>query len=146
MLFSKKRLSSRNSVESLRTYGGFPWQPRSDFYYVAVNAAAIILASLIASLAAGPVGLCMYLYGAALMAANAASHLRATRQAKRYCPGSITGGLLLIPLLMISVWYFPRSGKLDWPWTILSAGAGAAVGWLLFGVDLRRRVRGWNLA
>jgi hypothetical protein len=80
----------------------------------------------------------MYLYSAGLMAGNAASHLRASIQTRSYCPGSVTGGALLIPLFVISLWHFLRARNANPSAAIVWACAGVVVALLLFGVDIRK--------
>jgi len=118
-----------------------PRKLRSDFYYFAVNAAAIAGAVLIALIARRAVGLAVYLYSVALMAGNAASHLRGTIREKHYCPGTISGCLLLLPLLFVSCWYLLSASKLDPLWAIACVAVGVSVGFFVFAVDVRGRSR-----
>ena len=115
-----------------------PRKPRSDFYYFIVNAAAIVGAVVIALKASGPVGFCVYLNSIAIMGGNAASHIRGTFQKKQYCPGSLSGACLLLPLLVISYWYFLGTGKVNLPSAIICFCLGFIVGFYVFGVDIRR--------
>jgi hypothetical protein len=107
-------------------------------YYIAVNAAAIAGAVIIALTATEIVGFRVYLYSVGIMAGNAASHLRGMIQAKQYCPGSVSGGLLFIPLLAAGYWYLPGQGMVDWPSAILCSCIGAAIGFYVFSVDIRK--------
>lgn len=118
-----------------------PRRLMSNRYYVIINAVAIIATVIIALVARGIVGYMMYLYAVALMVGNAATHIRGTLQTKRYCPGSVTGGLLFLPLLLISCSYFVWSGALGWPLAVLWTTAGLGVGAYLFGVDIRKADR-----
>jgi hypothetical protein len=115
-----------------------PRRLKSDRYYVAVNAAAIVGAAIIALTAAGMLGFRMYLYSVGIMAGNAASHLRGMIQAKQYCPGVVSGCLLLIPLLAAGYWYLPGRGRVDWPSAILCSCIGLAIGFYVFCVDIRK--------
>lgn len=114
-----------------------PGRLRSTRYYYLINAAAIVGSIAIALLAGGPAGYWLYLYSVALMAGNAVSHLRAALQQKRYCPGSVTGGLLLIPLLLLSSWQFIAKAVVGWPFAALGIGMGVFVGFFVFPVDAR---------
>jgi hypothetical protein len=117
-----------------------PKKPKSNRYYFAVNAVGIGATCIIALTANDfPGGLRVYLYFAALMAGNALSHIRGTIQARRYCPGAVSGGLLLLPLFAISCWYFVRTGRLDLVWAAVSVAVGAFIGFYVCGVDLRKR-------
>ena len=115
-----------------------PRKPRSDFYYFLVNAAAIVGAATIALKASGPISFCVYLNSIAIMGGNAASHIRATFQMRQYCPGSVSGGLLLLPLLAVSNWYFVDTSKVNLPSAVICLCLGFIVGFYVFGVDIRR--------
>ena len=110
---------------------------RSSRYYFVINAAAIVGSVAIALLAKDPVGFWLYLYSVALLAGNAISHLRAALQEKKYCPGSVTGGLLLIPLSLLSSWQFIANAIVAWPFATLGIGMGLFVGFYVFPVDAR---------
>lgn len=106
-------------------------------YYVVLNGAAIIGSIANALLAKDSVGYWLYLYTVALLAGNAVSHLRAAFQQKKYCPGSVTGGLLLIPLLLLSSWQFITKVVIGWPFAVLGIGMGLLAGFYVFPVDAR---------
>jgi len=107
-------------------------------YYVVLNGAAILGSVAIALLAKSVVGYWVYLYTVALLAGNAASHLRAAVRQKKYCPGSVTGALLLIPLFLFSSWQLITKAVVGWPFAILGIGMGLFVGFYVFAVDVRR--------
>jgi hypothetical protein len=115
-----------------------PRKPKSDFYYFVVNAAAIAAAIIIASKASDIVGVRIYLYFVAAMAGNAASHIRGTIQKKQYCPGTVSSGLLLLPLFVISFWYFLGVGKVDLPSALVCSCVGFVLGFCVFGMDIRK--------
>jgi len=119
-----------------------PRKPKSDFYYFVVNAAAIAAAFIIALKASGISGNRIYLYFVAAMAGNAASHIRGTIQNRQYCPGTISSGLLLLPLFVISFWYLLGVGKVDLPSAIVCSCVGFVLGFYLFGMDIRKGDRG----
>ena len=115
-----------------------PRKLRNNFYYFIVNAAAIIGATILALTASGILGFCIYLNSVAIMAGNAASHLCAALQKRRYCPGSISGCLFLLPLCVTSNWYFLRERKVNLPSTVICLFAGAAVGFYVFGLHFKK--------
>jgi hypothetical protein len=115
-----------------------PGRPKNNFYYFIVNAAAIVATFILASRVSGVTGIRIYLGFVAVMAANAASHIRGTIQAKKYCPGTVSGGLLLIPLFLISWWYFLDAGTLDLANAILDLGIGVFLGFYVMGMDIRK--------
>jgi uncharacterized protein with HXXEE motif len=123
-------------IQWIRTYR--PRKPRSDLYYVVVNAAAIVGAIIVAVTATGILGYRIYLNSVALMAGNAASHIRGTIQKNRYCPGTASSALALIPLCIISYWYFLSTGRVDFASAVVCFCAGIVVGFFVFGVDIRR--------
>jgi hypothetical protein len=110
---------------------------KSAAYYVFVNAAAILAAVAIALLARGRVGYWLYLYSVALMGGNSVSHLSAAFRQGKYCPGSVSGGVLLIPLLILSAWVFVTQSIVALPLMILAIAMGLIVGFYLFAVDVR---------
>ncbi len=114
-----------------------PRKARSDFYYFIINAAAIVGATILAWRASGTLGFCIYLNSVAIMAGNAASHMLVTFQRKQYCPGSISGGLLLVPLCMASNWYFLREHKVNLPSAVICLCLGAFVGFYVFGLHFK---------
>ncbi len=106
-------------------------------YYVLINSAAILGSIAIALFAKDSVGYWLYLYSVSLLAGNAVSHLRAALQQKKYCPGSVTGGLFLIPLSLLSSWQFIANAIVAWPFATLGVGMGLVVGFYVFPVDAR---------
>jgi hypothetical protein len=115
-----------------------PRRPKSNFYYLMVNATAIAGAVIIALTASDILGFRIYLYCVALMGGNAVSHLCGTVQAKQYCPGTYSGAFLLLPLLVISSWYLLREGKVDFTSAIICVGLGTFIGFYVFGLDIRK--------
>jgi hypothetical protein len=111
-------------------------QPKSEFYYFIVNAVGIVAATLIALMATDILGYRMCLYAVAFIGGNAATHIRGTIQKKRYCPGTVSSALLLLPLCGISHWYFVSTGKVDLASAIICMGAGMVMGTCVFGVDV----------
>jgi len=132
-------------IEEFAFPGGFAqWIDRynhrrlkSTGYYVVINGVAILGSIAIALLARSAVVYWLYLYSVALMAGNAASHLRASLRQKKYCPGSVTGGLLLVPLLLLSSWQWIASALVAWPFAVLGIAMGLFVGFYVLAVDVR---------
>jgi hypothetical protein len=120
-----------------------PRKAKSSLYYFLVNAAGILAAIIIALTASGIYGYRLYLYCAALMGGNAATHLRGTFQAKKYCPGTVSSGLLLLPLCLVSHWYFVHTANVDPFSALVTFCAGLFVGGYVVGVDVEatRRTR-----
>jgi hypothetical protein len=118
-----------------------PSKPKSDFWYVFVNAVAIVAAFKIAWKAPDTLAFRVYLFIAAIMAGNAASHIRGAIQMKQYCPGVVTGGLLLLPLSVIGYWYLLGTGKVDLPSAIICFCIGIFFGFYVFGVDIKEKDR-----
>jgi hypothetical protein len=118
-----------------------PRKPKSDFWYFFVNAAGIVGTFYLALNASSDLDLRIYLFLVALMAGNAASHIRGTIQKKQYCPGTVSGVLLLLPLFVISYWYFLDAGKLDLLSAIICICAGIFLGFYVWGMDIRKRDR-----
>ena len=118
-----------------------PRKQKSDFYYFIVNASGIVAVAIIALKASDILGFRLYLYSAAFMGGNAATHIRGTIQKKKYCPGTVTGGLLLLPLCAIAYWYFVSAGKVDLPSALVCICAGVVMGSYVFGVDVRMTKR-----
>src|SRR5207247_7792328 len=122
LLWSLPIALSLHVFEEFALPGGFghwiraysPRKPKNDFYYFMVNASGIAATIIIALKATDTIGFRLYLYSAAIMGGNAATHIRGTIQKKRYCPGTVSGGLLLLPLFIISQWYFVSTGRVDW--------------------------------
>ncbi len=118
-----------------------PKRLKSNFYYFIVNAAAIVVASIIALTANGSLGFRLFLYSVALMGGNGASHIRGAIQKKQYCPGTISACVLLLPLLVVSCWYFLKAGLVGLPRAVVFVGAGAFIGFYVFSVDIRKQDR-----
>ena len=118
-----------------------PRKPKGNMYYVVINALGILYTLLIALSARDALGFSAYVAFAATMATNAVSHIRATIQNNEYCPGVISGTLCFLPLLPISAWYLLATGRLDWLSTVLNVAIGAFLGFVLFGVDVRKADR-----
>ena len=118
-----------------------PRKPKSDFYYFIVNAVGIVGATIIALKASDHSDFCFYLCFVAFMAGNTASHIRGTIQKKQYCPGTASGVLLLLPLFVISYWYFLGTGKVRLPSAIVYICVGIVLGFYVFGMDIRKRDR-----
>jgi len=106
-------------------------------YYVVLNGAAILGAILIAAFARNATGYWLDLYSVALLAGNALTHLRAIAQQRRYCPGGVTGAVLLVPLAIASAWNFVAAGLVAAPLAAVGVVAGLVAGVLLFHVDTR---------
>ena len=122
----------------IRTYR--PRKPKGNWYYVAINAFAIVLAALLAWTARDyPGSLRGYLYFAALVAGNGAAHIRGTLQTRRYCPGIVSGGALLIPIFALNCWHFLAAGTLGLASTLACIAVGAFIGFYVFGVDRRKQ-------
>jgi hypothetical protein len=111
-------------------------KPRSNFYYFIVNAAGILIATVIASTARDTIGFRMFLCSVAFLGGNAASHVRAVLRTKKYCPGVVTGGLLVLPLLCVSEWYFVSTREADLPSAVVCLCSGLVLGYHVFGVHV----------
>ena len=114
-----------------------PKKPKSDLYYFVINAGAII-GTLILALRPSVAGMRIYVCVVAAMAANAVSHIRGTIQKRRYCPGTVSGCLLLLPLFVISYGYLLSTGKFDWLSAVVNVCVGIFLGFYLFGMDIRK--------
>jgi hypothetical protein len=123
----------------IKTYN--PRKLKSNTIYFIENAAGIVAVCIIALKANDILGYRIYLYCVAGMAGNAASHLRGTIQKKQYCPGTVSSVLLLLPLFVISYWYFLGAGKVDLASATVCLGAGTFIGFYIFGVDIREKDR-----
>ncbi|HUI08359.1 MAG TPA: HXXEE domain-containing protein [Verrucomicrobiae bacterium] len=123
-----------------------PEKPKSSFYYFIVNALGLVWAFFIAFKVTGIPTFRIYLYFVAIMGANAASHIRGTIQKKRYCPGTVTGGLLLLPLFIVSYWYSLNTGKVDLPSAIVCICVGFVIGFYVWGMDMRKKNPNYRLA
>src|SRR5208337_2485070 len=108
-------------LRNLVSPGGFrqwiktsnPRQLKSNIIYFSENVVGIVGACIIALKASDILGYRTYLYFVAFMAGNAASHICSTIQKRQYCPGTVSSVLLLLPLFVISFWYFLGAGKVD---------------------------------
>ena len=114
-----------------------PKKAKSDFYYFILNGAALV-GALILALRPGVIGLYIYAGFVAVMAGNAVSHLRGAIQKRRYCPGIVSGGALLLPLFVVSYWYLLGVGKLDWQSVVVNVCVGVFLGFYMFSVDIRK--------
>jgi hypothetical protein len=123
----------------IKTYK--PRKPKTNSYYFIVNAAGIVGAFIIALRASDILGFRIYLHFVAIMAGNAASHICGTIQMKRYCPGIVSGSILLLPILVISFWYLVGAGKVDLLSAIICTCVGIFIGFYIFGVDIRQKDR-----
>jgi hypothetical protein len=136
-------------IEEFGFPGGFiqwielhkPRRLKSKVYYVAVNAGAIVGGIIIALTAKEARGFCVYLTVVAFMAGNAVSHIRASVQSHKYCPGSVTGGLLFLPMLVVSSWILLANDLVNWESAAVYVASGAFVSVFFFSVDVRRKDR-----
>jgi hypothetical protein len=110
---------------------------KATAYYVVVNAAAILVTVVIAALASSGVGYWLYLYAAALLAGNSVSHLQASYQQRQYCPASVSGAVVLIPLLLLSAWQLVTRALVPWPLAILEIALGFLAGLYILPVHAR---------
>jgi Protein of unknown function with HXXEE motif len=115
-----------------------PTKPKSDFWYISINAVPIVGTFYLALNASSVLDSRIYLCFVALMAGNAASHIRGTLQKKQYCPGTVSGVLLLLPLFVISYWYFLGAGKVDLLSAIICICVGIFFGFYVWGMDIRK--------
>ncbi|HUJ42216.1 MAG TPA: HXXEE domain-containing protein [Opitutaceae bacterium] len=111
--------------------------PKSAFYICVENATGIV-ATLALALRPTHIGLCIYAAIVAIMAANSASHIVGTIQKRRYCPGTISSIALLLPLFAVSYWYLLSAGKLDWLAVVVNVCIGVFFGFYIFGVNVRK--------
>lgn len=126
--------------------GGFvSWMQRHNArrvkgtrYYVSLNAGGILAGCLLALTVSGAIGFAAFFWYVAFLATNGLSHVIAAAQAKRYCPGSVTGVLLFWPLLIASAMRLLADGLSNWPTLALTAASGLAVGLLFLPVHGRR--------
>ena len=115
---------------------------KRTWYYVAINAFAIVLGSVIALTANGIVGYCVFVWFAAFLATNALSHTIASVQVRAYCPGSVTGVLLFIPLLVASSWRILADDLINWQSWFLNCLSAFIVGFYFITVHRRRSAVG----
>lgn len=115
-----------------------PKKSKHGLYFFFINAAGIV-GSLMLALTPSDTGLRIYVAIVAIMAANAVSHIRGTIQKRQYCPGTVSGGLLLLPLFAVSYWYlYLDTGKLDWLSAVVSVCIGIFYGFYVAGMDIRK--------
>lgn len=114
-----------------------PKKPRSGLYYFILNGAALV-GALILALRPSVRGLHIYVGFVAVMAANAVSHIRGAIQKRQYCPGIVSGGVLLLPLFVLSNCYLLFAGKLDWLSAVVNVCVGIFLGFYVLGVDIRK--------
>jgi len=115
-----------------------PKKSKRGLYYFILNAAGIV-GTLVLALIQSVTGLKIYVAVVAIMAANAASHIRGTIQKRQYCPGTVSGGLLLLPLFAVSYWYlYLHTGKFDWLSAVVNVCVGIFFGFYLAGMDIRK--------
>jgi hypothetical protein len=118
-----------------------PRRLKRKLYYVAVNAAAIVGGVIIALTAKETIGFCVFLWFVAFMAGNALSHIRASVQSYKYCPGSVTGGLFFLPMLVVSSWILLANALINWQSAVLNIASGVFVGFFVFSIDVRQKDR-----
>ncbi len=115
-----------------------PKKRKRGLYYFILNATGIV-GTVILALRPSVIDLKIYVAVVALMAANAVSHIRGTIQKRRYCPGTVSGGLLLLPLFAVSYWYlYLDTGKFDWLSAVVNVCFGIFFGFYLAGMDIRK--------
>ena len=122
--------------------GGFiPWiaaqharRLKKTSYYVAVNAAGIVAASILALGNLTAFGYCVFIWLVTFMATNGLSHAIASIQAKKYCPGMVTGVLLFFPLLAASCWKLLSDGLINWQSVALNGVSAFVVGFFFIKV------------
>jgi len=118
-----------------------PRRLKSTIYYVSINAAAILGAAVIALRAADIVGYSLFLYSMALMGGNAATHIRGSIQKRQYCPGSVTGALVLLPLLVVGTLQILDAGLVNLTLAVVCVGIGFFIGFFIFSADIRKQDR-----
>jgi len=101
----------------------------------------LLCAFIIALTASDVLGFRIYLYFVAIMAGNAASHIRGTIQMRQYCPGLVSGSLLLMPLLVVGYWYSLGTGKVDLLSASICLCVGVFFGFYVYGMDIREKDR-----
>ena len=110
----------------------------STYYYVAINGIGILTAMIPASIATNTVGYCVFIWLVTYMATNGLSHAIASGQTRRYCPGSVTGIFLFIPLLLVSYWAFFFAGLVNWQSLAINAISAFVVGYYFITVHKKR--------
>ncbi len=121
----------------IRTYK--PAKPKGTWYYVLANAPIIIGSIIVAIKANDVLGYRIYLFLVDVMGANAVSHIRGSFQKKQYCPGTVSGSMLLLPLMVLANVYFVANSLLDVVSIVLLMGAGILLGYYVAGMDIRRK-------
>ena len=112
-------------------------------YYVAINGIGILLAAITAFTATNVVGYCLFIWLVTYMATNGLSHAIASVQTRRYCPGTVTGIFLFVPLLFVSYWEFFSVDLVNWQSMVLNAVSAFVVGYFFITVHQNKRlVRG----
>ena len=112
---------------------------KGTFYYVAVNAAAILAGFILALTASGTIAYVAFFWFAAFLATNGLSHVIASAQEKTYCPGSVTGVFLFWPLLIASWLRLSSDGLINSQSLTLNAASGFIVAYFFFSVHRRRK-------
>ena len=142
--------TSIHVIEEFAYPGGFirwiakhNWQRlKPTWYYVAINAFAISAGVVLVFTAHDVVGYCIYIWFVAFMATNGLSHIIAAVQARAYCPGSLTGLLLFIPLLGVSSWRVLADDLINWQSLLLNALSAFVVGYFIITVHRRASAKG----
>jgi len=119
-----------------------PNKPRANWYYVLANGPIILGAIIVALKANDMLGYRIYLFLVDVMGANAVSHIRGSFQQKQYCPGTISGSVLLLPLMILSNVYFFGNDQVDIISIALLICAGMLIGFYVGGIDIRSKDQG----
>lgn len=114
---------------------------KHTWYYVAINGIAILAGVVIALTASGVVGYCVFIWLVTFMATNALSHVIASAQVRAYCPGSVTGTVLFLPLLMMSTWRVLTDSLINWQSWLLNGLSAFVVGYFFITVHRRGSAR-----
>jgi len=122
-------MASQNSKRLHKTY-----------YYVAINGIGIFLGAITALTATNVVGYCLFIWLVTYMATNGLSHAIASVQARRYCPGTVTGIFLFVPLLLVSYWVFATQDLVNWQSLVLNAISAFVVGYFFITVHQNKRL------
>jgi hypothetical protein len=107
-------------------------------YYVAINAIGILAGVIAAVAAPNIVALCAHIWLVTYMATNSLSHIIASLQTRRYCPGTVTG-LLFIPLLVASSWMLLSVNVVNWESLGVNVISAFAVGYFFITVHRREK-------
>ena len=116
-----------------------PKKPSANWYYVLANGPIILGAIIVALKANDLLGYRIYLFLVDVMGANAVSHIRGSFQQKQYCPGTVSGSVLLLPLMILSNVYFLANDQVDGISIGLLICAGILLGFYVGGVDIRSK-------